>query len=309
MKRGLPKRMSRLQRDQLMGWVFCLPLVLGVLLILLPIIANSIRFSFSDMQMQDVGYTLEPVGWENYRWVLFVDPNFVRDTLTSLSSLAVTIPSIVVFALFIAVLLNQELPGRTLFRVVLFIPVILSAGYFETVMSGDVMTSSMSSLSSFDSGLTSSAGFFTVERVGEYLMKLNINSSVADFLITLMNGIYTVIQRSGVQILIFLAGLQSISPSLYESAQIEGATGWESFWKITVPVISPMILLNVLYSIIDAFTRASNPIMKSIQNATFGDFKYGQGAAMSWLYFILIFLFIAVVYAVAQKLVFYQERG
>jgi len=231
MKRGLPKRMSRLQRDQLMGWVFCLPLVLGVLLILLPIIANSIRFSFSDMQMQDVGYTLEPVGWENYRWVLFVDPNFVRDTLTSLSSLAVTIPSIVVFALFIAVLLNQELPGRTLFRVVLFIPVILSAGYFETVMSGDVMTSSMSSLSSFDSGLTSSAGFFTVERVGEYLMKLNINSSVADFLITLMNGIYTVIQRSGVQILIFLAGLQSISPSLYESAQTAGATGGGTFFR------------------------------------------------------------------------------
>ena len=105
--------------------------------------------------------------------------------------------------------------------------------------------------------------------------------------------------------LIFLAGLQSISPSIYEACQIEGATGWETFWKVTFPMISPMILVNAVYTVIDSFTRSTNPVM-SFLNASKADF--GQRVAMSWIYFLIVVLIIAVVAAVASSFVFYQRR-
>lgn len=307
MKRGF--KLSRTKQDGLVGWIFCLPLVIGTLLVLIPVVWDSVRFSFNELTMQDVGYLLTPVGWENYRQALFVDPDFVRSILTSLGGLLLQVPSIVIFSLFVAVLLNHEMPGRAFFRMVLFIPVILSVGYFETVMSGDIMTASLSDMSSFDTGVEEAVGLFTTERISEYLIQLNISTSFANTLVTLLGSISTIINQSGVQILIFLAGLQSISPSIYESAQIEGATSWESFWKITVPVISPMILVNLLYSFINAFTSSGNSIMKDIHSTTFEAFQFGKGAAMSWIYFLFIIVLIGIVYAVAQKLVFYEEKG
>ena len=302
------KGLTRAQKDDLVGWLFVLPIVIGTILFLIPIVFESVRFSFYDLKMEEIGFSLTPVGWENYKTILFVDPNFVRNIITFLSSLLLSIPSIIIFSLFIAVLLNKYVPGRTLFRFIFFIPVILSVGYFETVMSGDVMTSAMSSLSSFDSGVSGYTGFFTTERISQYLMELNITTSITDFLVNLLNGIPTVINHSGVQILVFLAGLQSISPSIYEAAQIEGATGWESFWKITFPMISPMILVNLIYSIIDEFTRSSNTIMQSIKDTTFGSFKFGQGSAMAWFYFAVIIVVLIVVALIASRVIFYQER-
>ncbi len=305
MKRPL---LSREKREGLMGWMFAAPLVIGVLMILIPIVSDSVRFSFHDLTMQEVGYTLTPVGTEHYRYALFVDPDFVRSIVTSSGSLLLLVPAIVLFSLFMAVLLNRELPGRTFFRMVLFIPVILSVGYFETVMSGDVMTASLTDLSGFDAGTETAAGYFTAECIRDYLISMNISPTLSDPVVTLLGSISTIIRQSGVQILIFLAGLQGISPSVYESAQIEGATAWECFWKITVPMISPMILVNLLYSFINAFTGSDNAIMEKISQTTFNSFKFGLGAAMSWIYFGFILLLVAAVYLIASRLVFYEEK-
>ncbi len=301
-------RLSRTQKDDLMGWWFVAPLLIGIFLILAPTVYDSIRFSFHTLKMEDVGYSLRPVGWENYNWALFVDPDYVRSILTSLGTLLLQVPAIIIFSLFIAVLLNKKMPGRAFFRLVLFIPVILSVGYFETVLSGDVMTDSLSNLSGFEAGVEHTVGFFTSERIQEYLIRLNVSTAFSDTVVALMNSISVIIQQSGVQILIFLAGLQSISPSVYESAQIEGATGWEAFWKITVPIISPMILVNLIYSFINAFTSSGNNIMQKIYTVTFSSFEYGKGAAMSWIYFVFIIVLVAVVYGVASRLVFYEDR-
>ena len=167
------KGLTRTQKDNLVGWWFVLPLVIGTLLFLIPVVYESILFSFNDLKMEDIGFSLTPAGWENYRRILFVDPDFIRNIVTQLSSLLLSVPSIIIFSLFIAVLLNKYVPGRTLFRVIFFIPVILSVGYFETAMSGDIMTSAMNSLSSFDSGVSGYTGFFTTERISQYLMELN----------------------------------------------------------------------------------------------------------------------------------------
>ena len=122
-----------------------------------------------------------------------------------------------------------------------------------------------------------------------------------------LDDIYSIVNRSGVQILIFLAGLQSISPSIYEACTIDGATSWETFWKITLPMISPMILVNALYTIIDSFTSASNTVMNYI-NGVYANNKLMLSTAMAWIYFLIIILIIAVFFAAASAFVFYQKR-
>ena len=134
--------------------------------------------------------------------------------------------------------------------------------------------------------------------------------AVGDGLVTwvsnTINNIYNIVNRSGVQMLIFLAGLQSISPAIYEACRIDGASGWETFWKITFPMISPMILVNAIYTIIDSFTRTTNPAMNFINN--YNGPNEEVSIAMAWVYFIIGMLVIAVVAAIASSFVFYQRR-
>ena len=137
---------------------------------------------------------------------------------------------------------------------------------------------------------------------------MKVGTEIVDYVVTAINNIYDIVNRSGVQMLIFLAGLQSISPAIYESCQIDGASSWETFWKITFPMISPMILVNGVYTIIDSFTTDSNSVMKFIAN------KYTQtngnviSSAMSWVYFLIVMLIVGIVAAIFSSVVFYQKK-
>ena len=133
---------------------------------------------------------------------------------------------------------------------------------------------------------------------------MKVGTELVSYVVGLVNNVYSIINYSGVQMLIFLAGLQSISPAIYEACQIEGASGWETFWKITFPMISPMILVNAVYTVIDSFTRSNNPAMSFIA-------KYPEAEvslAMSWMYFLIVMLIIGVIAAIASSFVFYQRR-
>ena len=127
------------------------------------------------------------------------------------------------------------------------------------------------------------------------------------YVIAAIDQIYDIIISSGVQILIFLAGLQTISPSLYEASNIEGATGWENFWKITFPMVSPLILVNILYSVIDNFTHPANQVMQMIRDIAFFRNEYGLSATLAWIYFLVIFVILTIVMWVISRNVFYQE--
>ena len=131
---------------------------------------------------------------------------------------------------------------------------------------------------------------------------------VTEFLSNAINGIYDIVVASGVQILIFLAGLQSISPSRYEASSMEGATAWENFWKITFPMISPIILVNSVYTIIDLFTNETNEMMKNIKSTIFNDIKYGYGSAMAWIYFVCIAVILLIVGGLISRKVFYYDE-
>ena len=140
-----------------------------------------------------------------------------------------------------------------------------------------------------------------IERI---FSSMQIGSGLVEIVVNLVNNVFNIVNYSGVQMLIFLAGLQSISPSIYEACQIEGATAWETFWKITFPMISPMILVNGFYTVIDSFTRSTNPVMAYID--TIGN--QSTQVAMSWIYFFVVFLIIAILGGIGSTFVFYQRR-
>lgn len=293
------------------GWVFVLPFVLGFVFVYLPIIYDSIKLSFYHLRsMPGGGMIYEWVGWENYNEALFVNPDFVSTLVSGIGQLVFDIPAIVIFSLFMAVLLNQKMAGRAAFRAIFFIPVILSTGVMASLESNNILKSYMDSTSGISdgSGRSRSAEIVSVLDFENLFDKMKVGTEIVAYVIRMINSIYDIVNRSGVQMLIFLAGLQSISPAIYESCQIDGASAWETFWKITFPMISPMILVNAIYTIIDSFTAQSNRVMRFIDK-TYGETQ-GQviSTAMSWMYFLIVILIVALVAGIMSAYVFYQRK-
>ena len=294
------------------GWMFVLPFAIGMLIIYLPIIFDSIKFSFHQMNIvPGGGYSLTFVGWENYSDALFSDADFVKVLVSSIKQLVLDVPAIVIFALFMAIVLNQKMVGRAVFRAIFFIPVIISTGIIDSLDQNNAMNSYMSS-GSIDTGSQSTSTadqIINAVDVTKLLGNMVVGTELVDYVVNVVNGIFNIVNRSGVQMLVFLAGLQSINPSIYESCTMEGATAWETFWKITFPMISPMILVNAIYTVIDSFTSQSNQVMSYIDdvylNASGGRVL---SSAMSWIYFVLVILLLGLVALILSTYVFYQRR-
>ncbi|MGF7143411.1 ABC-type sugar transport system permease subunit [Anaerotaenia torta] len=294
-----------------MGWFFVAPLVLGFFLFFLGIIYNSLKFSFMDVQTDPAqGILLRNIKFENYSYMLTVDTDFVRNLRNSVRDMLYNIPITIMFSLFVAILLNGKMKGRGLFRAIFFIPVILATGIIDKA---DAMNSVLNAYQGIDVGESMSAAFemdslFNTASLTYYFSGiLSFSPALTSMTVSVASNIYQVVSSSGVQILIFLAGLQGISPSLYEAAQIEGCSRWECFWKITFPIISPLILTNVVYTVVDSFTNESNVIMNTI--STFlSRAEYGKASATAWMYFLVIGLLMAVAGMVVKSFVFYQNR-
>ena len=293
------------------GWFFVLPFLLGFVLIYLPVIYDSIKYSFHEIRiLTGGGYELEFVGWANYQEALFVDPTFVQTLVGGIQQLIFDIPAIVIFSLFMAVLLNQKMVGRAAFRAIFFIPVILTTGLIGDIDKSNNLVEYMGSEQSIDdgSGENQVAEIVSVMDVERIFANMKVGTDLVEYVVQMVNNIFNIVNRSGVQMLIFLAGLQSISPAIYESCQIEGATAWETFWKITFPMISPMILVNAVYTVIDSFTSSQNTVMSYISDV----YNQANGnvisSAMSWMYFLIVILIIAAVAGIMSAYVFYQRR-
>ena len=292
------------------GWVFVLPFVIGFVLVYLPIIWNSIYMSFHSLHIvTGGGFTLEFVGLDNYSDALFEDPDFVQTLIGGLKELAFDIPAILIFSLFMAVLLNQKMAGRAVFRAIFFIPVILSTGLMEGIEAGNILGTMMEGNESIDgSGSSAASEIVSVMDIEKLFNSMKMGKELVEFVVKMINEIYDIVNRSGVQMLIFLAGLQSISPAIYEACRIDGCTSWETFWKITFPMISPMILVNGVYTIIDSFTTDSNSVMKYINQTYQGSDGQVLSSAMAWMYFLIVMIMLAICVAVFSAYVFYQKR-
>ena len=294
------------------GWLFVLPFLIGLVLIYIPILWESISYSFANYTITDGVVTKEFAGWSHYSEALFGQADFLQSLLVGLKEMAFDIPVILIFSLFVAVILNQKMVGRAAFRAIFFLPVVISTGVMESVMASSYSNSDMG----IDLGVEENAtakleSSLALEQLLANIFKgLGFGVGLVEYIVSAVASIADIINRSGVQILIFLAALQSISPAIYESCEIDGATSWETFWKITFPMVSPMILVNAIYTIIDSFTTDSNTVMGVI-NSTYNGVDMASkniSAAMGWMYFLLVLAIVGLIAAIFSAYVFYQRR-
>lgn len=296
-KKRAGRQLSFSRQRQLCGFLFCLPFVTGFLLLFLVPMVQSIRYAFSTIQLGQTGMTLSFVGLKNFRTALFADPEYVRTIAESVGSMVLEVPVILVFSLFISLLLNQKFRGRTLARAIFFLPVIVVSGIILEILSTDYLSTAIMSGEE-------TIGAFRGMGSHEILIAMGIPQELIDLMIPVVYDIFNLVWSSGVQILMFLAGLQTIPSSLYECAKLEGATSWEMFWKITFPLISPMLLMNVVYSVVDFFTTSANPVIRMINQQT-GNMRFEYAAGLSWMYLLVVLVLLGIVYKLMSKHIVY----
>ena len=305
----IPKKRASLDAKKARGgYFFVAPFIIGILLVYLPILLDSIALSFYNESAAG-GLNYKPVGFEYYIKHLKDSSGFIPALIKGLQQLVFEVPAVVIFSLFIAVVLNQKMLGRAMFRAIFFVPVIISTGFMETLLSDSTASDYMSGGTNTGEGQSAGSEIISVLDVQKLFGEMKVGTEIVGYVVTIVNNVYQYINYSGVQMLIFLAGLQSISPSIYEASQIEGATGWETFWKITFPMISPMILVNAVYSAINAFTRTTNSMMRFLgsENKS-GGLTDPQRAAGYWIYFLVVMLIVAAVAGIMSTFIFYQRR-
>lgn len=311
MKSKRKRSMGLLEKKNAYGYLFVAPVIIGIVFIYVEVMVNSLVYSFSSIKIKQGGYDLINVGLKNFDYALHVNPQFIPTLSKSLISMVTNLLIIVIFSLFMATILNQKFRGRTIARVIFFIPVIAASGLIGKLQSGDFILNNLTQSTGLDTGevVASPMMYYLMQYMsfsGSFL-KINIGAQFSNFIIQAASRLSDIITNSGVQILIFLAGLHSIPESVYEAAHVEGATGWEVFWKVTFPMISPLILVNIFYTVIDALLSESNPIMSLIYNLGIKNAQYGYASAMSWIYFGATSAVLFIVALVSSKLVFYNN--
>jgi ABC-type sugar transport system permease subunit len=277
LKKGISTSLAR----QIEGSIFIAPWVIGFLLFMAFPIGYSFYMSFHEVKILATGIDIEFKGLEFYKYILFTNGGVLYNNLIPfLQQALMMIPIIVIFALLVAIILNQKFAGRSFFRVVFFLPVIFTSG--EII--NEFMTQGQGQL-----GLLEKYNITDV--VQTYL-----TASWANPIIALLNSFILILWYSGVQIIIFLAGRQTIPSSVYEAASIDGSGPWETFWKITLPAMTPFILLNSIYTVVDLFTFPTNPILDNVNTK-----DYGMSSALAWIYFSIIFVVLAVIFFIFMK--------
>lgn len=283
-KTGLTEKKAR------WGWVFIAPWLVGFICFFAVPLINSIYYTFTKINIGADGLHFDWIGFENYLEVFTVDPDFSRNIVESILNIVYQVPIIVFFSLFIALILHGDFKGRTLMRSIFFLPVIISSGVVITILQENVLTS----------GTGQESTLFQTGVLTEILIRSGLPSKLVTVLTTTVGQIFDLTWRSGVQILLLLSALHSIPDSMYEAAKIEGATQWEIFWKITFVLISPTLILAVIYSIIDYFTDYSNKIMRMIVEYV-NQGRYEYSTTISILYFIIVMLIIMLVNVILNR--------
>ena len=274
-------------RQNLEAYTFLLPFILGVAVFLAFPIFLSIKLAFG--QLTSIrGFQVVWSGVQNFVDIFLVDTTFVPTLLQVTGETLVRVPLIVVFSLLLAVMLNKKIRCRALFRVIMFLPFLLGTGYIMQMLNEQGITAGALSLQ--DSAI------FPKEFV-QYM-----GETVAGAIETFFGEIVTVLWSSGVQILIFLSGLQSISSALYESARVDGATEFEMFWKITMPMIAPITVLNIIFSLVNMFTASDNRLLEYIDDLAFRQMKWESASAIGWVYFLFILLLLGLVFLFTRRL-------
>jgi len=295
-------------KNAVSGYLFISPFVIGFIAFMAYPLYQAVRMAFSDVWLdlpnKTFGWTW--TGLANINRAFFVEAEFVRIMTEEIAAMVALVPAVLVFSLFVAILLNRKFAGRGAVRAIFFLPVILASGVLVGIETNNSLLQAVSQQIQEQNDMR--AGVTGV--IQNMMENIVGGAGVGDFfqyVLDIINQIYAIAMASGIQILIFLAGLQTINPSIYEAASMEGSTGWENFWKITFPMISPMILVVVVYSIIDFMVRTDGEVMEMVykQMTEFG--RYGYGSAIAMIYFAAVAAILGIVGFIISRLVYYYD--
>lgn len=286
------KSLSFEKKKKLEGLFFVSPFIIGLLLFFIYPFFTSFKLSFGE-NVSIQGFKIEWSGFKNYVDILTVDTKFVPIFLQVVKETFTKLPLIIVFSLIMAILLNRKIRGRGFYRAAFFLPFLLGTG---VVMEQLVDMGAVNQLLSVESAGISSE------------MIAYLGPQVSGAINSFFSVIVTVLWSTGVQTLMFLSGLQGISASLYESANVDGATAWETFWKITLPMIMPIMLVNVVYTLADSFTNITNPIIEYTQQVAFSELKFENSAAMGMLYLAFIWVLVIFVFLILGRTSIYDSK-
>ena len=273
------------------GFLFILPFIIGFIFFMLKPLYVSMQMSLSRYVINTGEMTWN--NFYNYNYAFNTDPDYNRMLVDEISRMAINVIATLVMSFVIAVILNQKFKGRILCRIIFFLPVILSSGVLPGI---ETSSSSLNLINSMSQAMGDSSGVNISAALENLLSVSGVASQVFDVIFQMIDAIYDIVMASGIQIIVFLSGLQSISPSLYEAADVEGCSAWESFWKITFPMVSPLLLVNCIYTIIDFFMKNNNQVMEHINNIYMNGVRMDLGiaAAESWIYFGVAIVFIGI---------------
>lgn len=274
------------------GYTFVAHWALGLILFFIVPTISSLIYSFSKIFILETGFQLEFIGLANFKEILMENPDYLTNIRDAVGSMFYSLPIVVALSLILAVLLNQHFPGRTMFRIIFFLPVIISSSVIVRMLADPTVNAQIFNLSSEGQGVIN---YQTI------LGNLNLPTQISDLLIFILSNAIALAWNCGVQTILFLAGLQSIPASLYEVSKIEGANKWEEFWKITIPMLRHVISLVIIYTMISLFTSADNSIMSAAMKLM-SAMDYGVASSMLWFYFLIALSFIGIALLLYNKL-------
>lgn len=290
------------RRKAISGYLFIAPFIIGFLAFMVKPLFQSLYMSFCTVEVSPNGIHNVFKGLANYIQAFTIDTEFNRLLVEEISRMCINSLAIMVFSFFVALILNQKFKGRTLVRAIFFLPVILSSGVILGVESNNALLASVQNMVEETTSTTS-----VTDAIKSILLTSGIGASAFEKVFDIVDGIYDVAIASGIQIIIFLSGLQTISTNMYEAAAIEGCTAWESLWKITFPMISSLFLVNWIYTIVDFCMRSDNQVMEKISDQMIQYINYGFASAMSWIYFLIVIVIIGVSSFIISKGVYYYD--
>lgn len=300
-------RLTMSRKRMIIGLLFILPWLVGFLYFYVRTLLMTGQFSLSEISIASTGgYEVLFTGFSNFLYAFRAHPTFKQVLTTSLVNMVIDVPLIIFFSLFVAMLLNRKFRGRAVVRAIFFLPIILNADAIAEAlaMQLQLMTGGISPVST-EAAQAAEASAVNVSYYITLFESLALPRAALDYIVGAVARISDIITASGVQIIIFIAALQSIAPALYEVSRIEGATGYETFWKITFPIVMPHIVTNVVYTVVDAFYRS--PVVDLAYDTAFTEYNYGLSSAFSLTSTLLVCLLLAFVVRAIQKRTFYFD--
>lgn len=301
-------KFSLAARNALIGYTFILPFIIGFIAFMFYPMMQSLMMVFSEVviDLQNHGFSMEFTGLANLNRVLLIDTEFNRLLVEEVTRMVLIVPAIIIFSFFIALLLNQKFKGRGFVRAVFFLPVILSSGIIVGLEANNSLLNEVSDMIRDSNAMRANVTGI----LEDILLSAGAAGGMNEFMeyiFMIVNQLHDIAMASGIQIIIFLSALQTIPNSMFEASRIEGATEWENFWKITFPMVSPLILVNVVYSVVDFLVRTDNEVMERIRRALLQQMEYGFATAMAWTYFLVVMVILGVVGAFISRRVYYDN--